>query len=195
MRLDIKQLDSLVLLLERNGIFADYDLCETVEDFMQLLHRYGLHKREEVELLELADILLLLDAYGIRPLTPTPTAIMFQEITMLDTVGGNTPVYTGTFLPTGAAIPGAQLAVSSNDPAVVPTAALSADATTVTVTVPLPNGWVESTTTPLQISFTATGITPVPSTNPTSLSATITPSAPPPPPTPSPTSITFVQTT
>jgi hypothetical protein len=125
----------------------------------------------------------------------TPTRIRFTEITMLDTVGGNTLVYTGA-LPAGEEFPaGTTFIVTSNDPAVVPTV----DATGLIVEIPLPTGWVESTTTPLVIDWASDTFVPNPSTSPSSLTASITPSAPPPPPPPppalTPTSIVFTQTT
>jgi hypothetical protein len=114
-----------------------------------------------------------------------PTSTRFKEITMLSTTGGNTQVFTGTFVPAGSVPPAdAVYAITSNDPAVTPTV----DATGLIVTGPLPVGWVESTTTPLAYTRTASSVS-VPSW---SLSDIITPSAP---PAPLPTSTTFVQTT
>lgn len=103
---------------------------------------------------------------------------------MLPTVGGNTQIFTGTFVPAGSVAPSdAAFTVTSNDPAVIPTV----DSTGLVVTVPLPTGWVESTTTPLAIAYAAAS-----ASNPTmAVSATITPSAP---PAALPTGITFVQT-
>ena len=114
-----------------------------------------------------------------------PTATLFQETTMAPTTGGNTQVFTGTFVPAGSVPPtDAVYAVTSNDPAVTPTV----DATGLIVTGPLPSGWVESTTTPLAYTRTASSIS-----NPTwTLSDIITPSAP---PAGLPTSTTFAQTT
>ena len=103
---------------------------------------------------------------------------------MLPTTGGNTLIFTGTLAPAGAVYPaGTTYAATSNDPAVSP----SVDPTGLIVTVPLPTGWVESTTTPLAIGYTATG--PVAGQ---SLAATITPSAP---ASAFPTGIAFAQTT
>lgn len=110
-----------------------------------------------------------------------PTSICFKEITMNPTIGGNTQVFTGVLAPSGATYPADTVfAVTSNDPAVVPTV----DATGLIVTGALPAGWVESTTTPLAYAYTATSASG-------SLSATITPSAP---PVTFPTGIAFAQT-
>ena len=118
----------------------------------------------------------------------TPTRITFKEITMLPTEAGNTLVYTGTPQPAGSSFPsGTSFNVVSNDPAVIP----AVDATGLIVTVPLPLGWVENTTTPLAITYTASGITPVPASGPTEVTATITPSVE----AVTPTGIAFVQTT
>jgi hypothetical protein len=112
------------------------------------------------------------------------TSISFKEITMLPTTGGNTLVYTGTLSPVGSVLaPDFVATVTSNDPAVLPTV----DATGLIVTVPLPAGWVESTTTPLAITYATTS-----ASTGQALSATITPSAP---PAPLATGVTFVQTT
>ena len=113
-----------------------------------------------------------------------PTSISFTEITMLPTTGGNTLVFTGTLQPAGAVYPSdATFTVTSNDPAVLPTV----DATGLIVSVPLPSGWVESTTTPLALTYGAAS-----ASNPSMvISATITPSAP----VSLPTGITFAQTT
>lgn len=89
---------------------------------------------------------------------------------MLPTVGGNTLVYTGTLAPAGSVLATDFVAtVTSNDPSVLPTV----DPTGLIVTVPLPAGWVESTTTPLAIAYATTS-----ATTGQALSATITPSAP-----------------
>jgi hypothetical protein len=112
------------------------------------------------------------------------TQISFQEMTMLPTAGGNTLVYTGTLAPPGSVLaPDFVATVTSNDPAVVPTV----DSTGLIVSVPLPAGWVENTTTPLAIQYATMS-----ASTGQALSATITPSAP------SPalaTGISFVQTT
>ena len=114
-----------------------------------------------------------------------PTSTMFKEISMNPTTGGNTQVFTGTFVPAGSVPPtDAVYAVTSNDTAISPTV----DATGLIVTGILPAGWVESTTTPLAYTRTASS-----ASNPTwTLSDVITPSAP---PVGFPTSTTFVQTT
>lgn len=116
-----------------------------------------------------------------------PTSIAFnqQGDAMLPVEAGNTLVYTGTLSPAGAVFPsGATFTVTSNDPAITPTV----DATGLIVTVPLPTGWVESTTTPLAVSYQANGTTEVPG----SISETITPGAE---VQGFPTGITFQQTT
>jgi hypothetical protein len=117
-----------------------------------------------------------------------PTSTSFTEITMNPTIGGNTQVFTGTFVPAGSVPPtDAVYAVTSNDTAINPTV----DATGLIVTGILPAGWVESTTTPLAYTRTASS-----ASNPTwTLSDVITPSAPPNPSGGFPTGTTFVQTT
>jgi hypothetical protein len=117
-----------------------------------------------------------------------PTSTSFTEITMNPTNGGNTQVFTGTFVPAGSVPPtDAVYAVTSNDPAISP----RVDATGLIVTGDLPNGWVESTTTPLAYTRTASS-----ASNPTwTLNDVITPSAPPNPSGGFPTGTTFVQTT
>jgi len=148
------------------------------------------HRRRREE--ELLEEILHTEKRIEEELAPkTPTAIRFKEIIMgLATVGGNTLVFTGTLSPVGAAFPaGTSFNVTSNDPAVLPTV----DPTGLIVTVPLPTGWVESATTPLEIAYSTGTFTPEPSTSPAVLTATITPSAP--PPTPTPTGILFMQTT
>jgi hypothetical protein len=98
------------------------------------------------------------------------TAIAFQETTMLPTTGGNTLIYTGMLAPAGSVLaPDFVATVTSNDPAVSP----SVDSTGLIVTVPLPTGWVESTTTPLEIAYATTS-----ASTGQALSASITPSAP-----------------
>jgi hypothetical protein len=118
----------------------------------------------------------------------TPTSISFSEITMNPTAAGQTQVFTGTLAPAGSAFAAdTTFTIASNDPAVSP----SVDSTGLIVSVTYPDGWVESTTTPLAFSYAAAS-----ASNPTwSLSATITPSAPPPPASTLPSSITFDQTT
>ena len=118
----------------------------------------------------------------LRPQPITPTSVTFKEISMLPTAGGNTQVYTGSLVPAGSSYPtDATFTVTSNDPAVLPTV----DSTGLIVTVPLPAGWVESTTVALAIAYAA-----VSASNPSmSVTATITPSAP----VVLPTGITFVQ--
>lgn len=122
--------------------------------------------------------------------TPTafPTSTSFTETTMVPTAGGNIQIFTGTFVPAGSVPPtDAAYAVTSNDPAVSPTV----DATGLIVTGALPAGWVESTTTPLAYTRTASS-----ASNPSwTLSDIITPSAPTGGTGGFPTSTTFVQTT
>lgn len=116
---------------------------------------------------------------------PIPTSIRFQEITMNPTAAGQSQVFTGTLSPAGSILPAdATFTVTSNDPAVSP----SVDATGLIVSVTYPDGWVESTTTPLTFSYEAASAS-VPSF---SLTTTITPSSP---PVPFATSIAFAQTT
>lgn len=120
-----------------------------------------------------------------RKLTPpTPTHITFHEVTMNPTEAGFSQVFTGTLAPAGSAFPSdATFTVTSNDPAISP----SVDSTGLIVSVTYPNGWTESTTTPLALSYAAAS-----ASNPTwTLSAAITPSAP---PAVLPTSISFLQT-
>lgn len=116
----------------------------------------------------------------------TPTAISFHEVTMNPTAAGQTQVFTGTLSPVGSAFPtDVKTTITSNDTAVSP----SLDSTGLIVSVTYPNGWVESTTTPLAFTYSASS-----ASNPTwNLGATITPSVPPAPPLPL--SITFFQTT
>lgn len=121
----------------------------------------------------------------------TPTSITFKEITMLPPVAGNTLVYTGTLAPSGSQFPaGTTFALVSSDPTVTPTV----DATGLIVTIPLPATFVDDPANPFNVVYTASGITPNPSTSPTTVTATITPTIPTPPPL-TPTGIVFNQTT
>jgi hypothetical protein len=126
------------------------------------------------------------------PQPHTPTTLVFQESSMpLPPVAGNTLVYTATLSPAGSAFPaGTSFTVVSSDPTVTPTV----DPTGLIITIPLPETFVDNPDAPFNVVYTASGITPEPSTSPTSLTATITPSVPV-PPTPTPTGIAFVQTT
>ena len=119
-----------------------------------------------------------------RKLEPKPaTSISFTEITMNPTAAGQTQVFTGTLTPTGSVLaPDAVATVTSNDPAVSP----SLDSTQLIVSVTYPDGWVESTTTPLAFAYATTS-----ASTSQALSATITPSAP---PAQLATGITFAQT-
>jgi len=117
---------------------------------------------------------------------PFATSISFTETTMLPVEAGNTLIYTGVLAPAGSILaPDFAATVTSNDPAILPTV----DATGLIVTVPLPTGWVESTTTPLVIAYATTS-----ATTGQALSATITPGAEVIPPVLA-TSVTFTQTT
>lgn len=104
---------------------------------------------------------------------------------MAPTEAGQTQEFTGTLVPSGATYPtDSTFTVTSNDPAVSP----SVDSTGLVVSVTYPDGWEESTTTPLAFAYAAAS-----ESNPTmSVTATITPSAP---PAPLPTGVTFAQTT
>lgn len=101
-----------------------------------------------------------------------PTTITFKEITMNPTEAGQTQVFTGTLAPAGSQLPTDTVAtLTSNDSLVSP----SLDSTNLIVSVTYPDGWVESTTTPLAFAYNASS-----TSNPAwSLSGTITPSAPP----------------
>ena len=105
---------------------------------------------------------------------------------MLPVEAGNTLVYTGTLSPAGSVLaPDFVATVTSNDTAILPTV----DSTGLIVTVPLPAGWVESTTSPLAITYATTS-----ATTGQALSATITPGAEVTAPVLA-TSVTFTQTT
>jgi hypothetical protein len=144
-----------------------YEILKELRENNRLLHR--LVKDEE-------------------PKVSTPTVITFQETTMLPPVAGNTLVYTGTLSPAGSAFPaGTTFAVVSSDPTVTPTV----DTTGLIVTIPLPSTFVDDPANPFNVVYTASGITPSPSTSPTSITATITPSIP----TATPTGIVFGQST
>jgi hypothetical protein len=169
------------------------DTClKTIERQTRRLDHEAQEDRETLRLIQ-HELHTIAEELQSPPTLPPPppsnlaTSISFKETSMLPTTGGNTLVYTGTLAPAGSVFaPDATFTVSSNDPAVLPTV----DATGLIVTVPLPTGWVESTTTPLAIAYTSASI----STGQT-LTATITPSAPPPPPPVLATSIGFTQTT
>ena len=98
------------------------------------------------------------------------THVTFEEITMNPTEAGQTQVFTGVLSPKGSVLaPDAVATITSNDLAVSP----SLDSTNLIVSVTYPDGWVESTTTPLAFAYaTSSAITGQ------ALSATITPSAP-----------------
>jgi hypothetical protein len=141
----------------------------------------------------LLDAMVLLERIGLYfpppPPQPTPTSISFQETTMNPTQGGQSQVFTGTLSPAGSTYPaGTTFTVTSNDPAVSPTV----DPTGATVSVTYPQGWSESTTTPLVFSYSSSTFVPVAPGTATQIAGTITPSAP---PAGSPNSIAFVQTT
>ena len=138
--------------------------------------------RHEIKLLR--EILCELRAIR-HELQPKPaTSIRFTEITMNLTQAGQTQVFTGTLSPDGSVLASDAIAtVTSNDPAVSP----SLDSTQLIITVTYPDGWVESTTTPLQFPYATTS-----ASTSQALSATITPSAP---PAVLATGISFAQTT
>jgi hypothetical protein len=150
------------------------------------LHREHYRRTHPEEFKRELDEILRDERKILRELHPTvlSTSISFTETTMLPTTGGNTLIYTGTLAPAGSVLaPDFVVTVTSNDPAVSP----SVDSTGLVVTVPLPIGWVESTTTtPLAIAYATTS-----ASTGQALSATITPSAP---PSNLATSITFSQT-
>jgi hypothetical protein len=140
----------------------------------------------------LEDILHELREIRRELLPPTPTGISFHQrrntVALLTPTAGNTLVYTGTLAPAGSTFPaGTTFAVVSSDPTVTPTV----DATGLIVTIPLPSTFVDNPASPFNVVYTASGITPNPSTSPTSITATITPSVA----ALTPTAITFVQTT
>jgi len=148
---------------------------------------YDLHREhyrrthpEEFELEEIVKELGVIE----RELAPhIPTHITFGEITMNPTEAGQSQVFTGTTTPAGSVFPpDSAFGVTSNDPAVSP----SVDSTGLVVSVTYPTGWVESTSTPLAFSYTATS-----ASTGMSLTATITPSAA----AVVPAGITFAQTT
>jgi hypothetical protein len=145
--------------------------------------------REDLDTLRLIQHELHVIAQELQPPPPPSTlatSISFQETSMNPTQAGQTQVFTGTLSPAGSVLaPDAKATIASNDPAVSPTL----DSTQLIVSVTYPQGWVESTTTPLAFSYVSASI----STGQT-LSATITPSAPPPPPPVLATSIGFQQT-
>lgn len=110
-----------------------------------------------------------------RPQPSTPTGIQFEEITMNATAAGQSQVFTGVLSPAGSAYPaGTTFTITSNDSAVVPIV----DATGLIVSVTYPDGWVESTTTPLVFRYASSVFVPVAPGNATEVTATITPSAP-----------------
>jgi hypothetical protein len=163
-------------------------MSEKLDEYMRLMGRVLEQQNEKIhEILKTVQedrrlLRRILKHLGHHEL---PTSTAFLEITMEATAGGNTQIFTGTFVPAGSVPPtDAVYAVTSNDPAVSPTV----DSTGLIVTGPLPAGWVESTTTPLAYTRTASSVS-VPTWT---LSDIITPSAP---PVGFPTSTTFVQTT
>jgi hypothetical protein len=135
------------------------------------------------------EVALLREIRGELRLLPRPplsTSIVFKEMTMNPTQAGQTQVFTGTLSPAGSVLaPDAVATIVSNDSAVSP----MLDATKLIVSVTYPEGWVESTTTPLAFTYATTS-----ASTGQALSATITPSASPPPPPVLATSIAFAQT-
>jgi len=145
-------------------------------------HRDDLIKEELDEILQTEREIL----HALHP--HFPTHVHFSEITMSPTEAGNTQVFTGTLAPAGSAFPSDTVfTVTPNDTAL--TSAVTVDETGLIVTAVYPTGWVESTTTPLVINYSASSASAG-----QTLTATITPSAPPAPPATFPTSITFTQT-
>lgn len=105
---------------------------------------------------------------------------------MNPTQAGQSQQFTGNLSPVGSVLaPDAVATITSNDPNVSPTL----DSTQLVVNVTYPQGWIESTTTPLQFSYATTS-----ASTSQALSAVITPSAPPPPAPVLATSIGFSQT-
>jgi hypothetical protein len=156
---------SVEQLLERLVEIAEQD---------QLIAEHNTHILRKIE----RDIARLV------PQLTLPTAITFQETTMLSPVAGNTLVYTGSLVPAGSSYPAdAAFALVSSDPTVTPTV----DPTGLIVTIPLPSTFVDPPAAPFNVGYTATS-----ASNPTwSVTAVITPSVP----TTLPTGINFVQTT
>jgi hypothetical protein len=114
------------------------------------------------------------------------TAVVFEEMSMNPTEAGQTQVFTGTLSPVGSVLAAdALVSITSNDPAVVPVL----DATKLVVSVTYPEGWTESTTTPLTFVYATSS-----ASTSQALSATILPSAPPPPAPVLATGIGFSQT-
>ena len=149
------------------------------------------HEDLETLRLILRELRRIADDLNPPPPPPPPlnlaTSVSFQEISMNPTQAGQSQVFTGTLAPAGSILASDAVAtISSNDPAVSPTL----DSTNLIVSVTYPDGWVESTTTPLAFTYSTSSA----STGQT-LTATITPSAPPPPPPVLATSIAFAQTT
>jgi hypothetical protein len=147
-------------------------------------------RREREDSREIREILLDVRTLLKELRRPTPTAVVFKEITMLPIVAGNTLVFTGTIAPSGAVFPpGTTFTVTANDPAITPTV----DGTGLIVTVPLPAGWVEETDAPLGVSWSTSTFVPNPSTAPATLSAVVI--GPQPEAALTPTSVVFEQTT
>lgn len=154
-----------------------------IRHLQRFLNLEGLHGWRLVSLGDFFSVLHCICVLE-REAQALPTSITFQETTMNPTEAGQDQTFTGTLSPAGSTTPpDATFSVSSNDPAIKP----AVDSTGLIVTVTYPDGWVESTTTPLQFAYAAAS-----ASNPSwSLSATITPSAPP----ELATGITFAQTT
>ena len=176
----LKQLAALVAILK------EVSGCSQAPIYT-LLHKYLPaildELQENTEEIRLQTPILLQIADALTTETALATSITFKENSMLPTTGGNTLVYTGTLSPSGSVLASDFVAtVTSNDPAVLPTV----DSTGLVVSIPLPTGWVESTTTPLAIAYATTS-----ASTGQALSATITPSAQ----VVLATSVTFAQTT
>lgn len=141
----------------------------------------------QLKIVELLEIMLRISEENqrfLRELRPHhPTKIHFSELTMNPTAAGQTQVFTGTLTPAGAVFPAdSAFTVTSNDTLVSP----SVDASGLIVSVTYPDGWTESTTTPLAFAYTASS-----ESEDMNLTATITPSAP----VVVPTGISFKQST
>jgi hypothetical protein len=137
-------------------------------EFVELLQREFILRRDPRIVCRFEA--LLEEHYVSRPCYQLATRISFMEITMNPTQAGQTQVFTGTLSPAGSVLaPDAVATIASNDPAVSPTL----DSTQLIVSVTYPEGWTESTTTPLVFTYATTS-----ASTDQALSATITPSAP-----------------
>ena len=133
--------------------------------------RHEIHLLEKIdERLRHIEVRLEYIEWELRPQPQLAQTITFQENNMNAAAAGQTQVFTGTLAPVGSVLaPDAVATISSNDPAVSPTL----DSTQLIVSVTYPDGWVESTATPLAFAYATTS-----ASTGQALSATITPSAP-----------------